>query len=174
MKRLFSLLLCLMLLLSFFGCDNDKMELQDQVVFYYLRADIQSDTTFGDADSVIVPEIQESISRNNNIAYFLKLYLTGPSDSRLRSPFPADMKLISVRFENNVFIVTFTETLAGLTDMELTKACACIAMTCFGLTDSQTISIQTESETIENRISINISREDLALEDLTTLNEDGG
>lgn len=174
MKRFFSGILICLLLLSFWGCGNSKVEIQDAVVFYYLRADIQSDRTYGDSDSVIVPEIQASLTRNNSISYYIALYLNGPSDSRLHSPFPKNLMLQSVYREKNELFVVFDDTFASLSGMDLTKACACLALTCFNLSDAQTITIQTQSSTLETAVSFTVSRDDLVLEDFSTLNHNGG
>ena len=174
MKRLFSGVLILLLMMSLWGCGNSKVNLQDAVIFYYLRSDIQSDRTYGDSDSVIVPEVQDSLTRNNRISYYIALYLNGPSDSRLHSPFPKNLTLQSVYREKNELFVIFSDNLASLSGMDLTKACACLALTCFNLSDAQTITIQTQSSTTDTAVSFTVSRDELALEDLSALNYNGG
>ena len=174
MKRFFSGILICRLLLSFWGCGNSKVEIQDAVVFYYLRADIQSDRTYGDSDSVFVPELQASLTRKNSISYYIALYLNGPSDSRLHSPFPKNLMLQSVYREKNELFVIFSDNLASLSGMDLTKACACLALTCFNLSDAQTHTIQPQSSTLETAVSFTVSRDDLVLEDFSTLNHNGG
>lgn len=174
MKRIICGTLCLLFLLSLLGCQNSVAEMQDAVVFYYLRSEITADSSFGDGDSVIVPEIQESLSQNKSLSYLIALYLNGPSDSRLQSPFPAELTLLSVHREQTELTITLSESLAELSGISLTQACACLALTCFHLSDARTVTIQTDIQASENHLSFTISRDDLVLTDLTPLNSDGG
>lgn len=173
MKRMLCGILCLFVLLGLLGCEHSPVEIQDAVVFYYLRSDISTDASFGDEDSVIVPEIQESLSRSKSLTYLIALYLNGPSDTRLRSPFPADVTLLSIQRDQNELIITLSEPLFELSGIGLTQACACLAMTCFQLSNARTVTVQADGQTPGTHLSFTISRDDLILTDLTPLTSDG-
>lgn len=174
MKRLLFLILSLALLLSLCACNTQQTAFNGPVTFYYLRSDISADATYGDADSVIVPEIQDSLELRSGLNYLLALYLNGPTDNRLYSPFPADLQIVSIQRTEDTLIVTFNNSLAKLKGIKLTKACACIALTCLGLTNAETISICADTEMLENLRSIDLSRNDLILQDLTPNTDNGG
>ena len=174
MKRYLAITFILVLVFTLLGCEQSEVTFQDKVVFYYLRTDMQSDGTYGDSDTVIVPEIQDSLNPNRSMSYFIALYLNGPSDGRLHSPFPKNLVLHSVQRENSNLIITFSEELSLLSGIELTKACSCLALTCFHLTDANTVIIQTQTQSPENQIFFTISRDDLILEDLVKPDSNGG
>lgn len=174
MKRILFLILISAIFLSLCACRTQESVPDHPVTFYYLRADISADTTYGDADSVVVPEVQESLEYGSSLNYLLALYMNGPSDSRLYSPFPSDLQIVSIQRSEDSLIVTFNDSLAKLRGIKLTKACACIALTCLGLTNAETISICTSTQMLENQKSIDLCRDDLILEDLTPNTEKGG
>lgn len=170
MKRIAVLLLSVILLFCLCGCGNQASATQSQVTFYYLRSTL----TYGEADSVIAPEVQDNIDRNNTLKYLLALYLNGPTDSRLYSPFPKDLEIESLEREADTLVLTFSDSLAKLKGMKLTKACACVALTCLGLTDARIVSIRAATETLDSQKSIDLTREMLVMLDTAEIAENGG
>lgn len=156
MKRMTLLLLILCLLLC--GCGSSGKE---SVEFFYLRTSY----VYGSEDGVIAAETRE---HSGSLEYLLSLYLRGPLDDGLKSPFPVGCEILEVRQESKSLQLTLDQSLSRLKDLDRTLACACLAKTCFGLTDAQEIRISSGSPE-ENLFSITISRDSLILEDNSSL-----
>ena len=136
MKRLIFFLLSGILILSLVSCGKDS--LTSEVPFYYLRAEFDH----GTPDGVIASEIHELSGHHNDLRYLLALYLQGPSDPELRSPFPNGTILVDLVQENQSVTITLSSTAAVLEGVDQTIACACLAETCFAISDAQQVRIQ--------------------------------
>jgi hypothetical protein len=132
MKQWISLILCLVILLSFSGCETES-----NVLFFYPRAEIQ----YGVADGVVAAEARDLADKKEDLEYLLKLYLEGPVSQELKSPFPFGTGLESVVMEDKHITLVLSETFSTLENLEYTIACACVASTCFSLTDAESVSI---------------------------------
>lgn len=155
------------LLLGLCGCSQNK-DWQNTTVFYYLRGDM----TYGDADSVITTEVQNVIDKNSDLDYLLSLYLAGPIDKRLRTPFPKELSVEAISRRDDLLIVTLSDELATLTDYPYTLACVCMAMTCLHLTDAKTVRISTTGEVPANRKDLEFTRDSILLQDLAEPTEE--
>jgi len=156
MKKLFAIA-CLMALLT--GCGGR----QDEIRFAYRQKDLR----YGDLQAVIGWETREAPGKEEDIQYLLTLYLEGPLDDTLVSPFPRGTALESVTFSDQTIHVTLSPVYAGLDGMEHTLASACMAQTCFQLTNVQTVVIKCTSEEYGNK-SITLTRDSLLLVDEAT------
>ena len=136
MKRLTFFLLVVILIISLVSCGKDSLD--SGVPFYYLRAEFDH----GAADGVIASEIHELSGHHNDLRYLLALYLQGPSDPDLRSPFPDGTILVDLVQENQSVTITLSSTAAVLEGVDQTIACACLAETCFAISDAQQVHIQ--------------------------------
>lgn len=135
MKRLLIFLLCMVCLLS--ACGTSQPKIEDPVTFYYTRTEY----IFGQADSVIASEVREATGKKTNLSALLAQYLQGPESSELRSPFPADARILDIRQDGTVLQLKMNDRFSALTDMELTIACACLTKTSLELTGCQTVQI---------------------------------
>ena len=153
MKHLICLILTF-LLLFFSGCQREE---DPSVQFFYRRAQY----VYGSEDGVIASETRDISTRD--YGYLLRLYLKGPQNELLVSPFPANTRLISTHMDDGVLTVGLSEEFAALKNMDLSIAAACFASTCFDLTDAQTVRIIATSTYDE--VSIVLSRESLTLID---------
>ena len=135
MKRFISIVLIGILVLSLAGCGQNAQD--SQVPFYYPRAEFDH----GAPDGVIAPEIHEISGHNNDLRYLLALYLLGPSDPELRLPFPEGAILVDLVQEGSTVTVTLSSIVTRLDDIDLTISCACLAETCFAISDVQTVHI---------------------------------
>ena len=104
----------------------------------------------------------------------MALYLNGPTDNRLYSPFPKDLEIQSIQRDGSTLTITVNDSLAKLKGMKLTKACACLALTCLDLTDAETVSIQAATELLNNQKSIDLTRDSLVLLDTAEATGYGG
>jgi len=169
MKRLLSFVLCVSLLIVLAGCSSVQSNRDTDVHFYYL----QTEALYHGQDGVITAVRQDNLSRTSDIYYLLAFYLNGPADSRYRSPFPVATKIISVKEENGIVTVITNPKFASLNGLDLTNACACLALTCMNLLDAQQVSIQ-YLEGDELIQIMDLSLEDILLTDQLTYQEDGG
>ena len=154
--RLTAALLVLVLL-----CGCTGLFQKNPVQFYYLRDEI----TFTNSTSVIASEAATEFDDAMTLTEVLELYLTGPNDDALRSPFPEGVELVSVKQDGDTIFLKFNDHLSSLTGMDLTLACACVTMTCLELTDAVNVSIRAEGTTLDGAAQIKMNADSLILLD---------
>lgn len=144
MRRFLSLVFAALLFCSLIGCHySDSGDILEPVEFYYPRN--ASGFAYGSADAVITAEIREASGHTQDLNYLLTMYLRGPLDSGLRSPFPAGCTLLDVSVRDDSLTVRLSSAFTALENLELTTACAALAKTCLSITDAQNISIYSSS-----------------------------
>lgn len=161
MRRCIAILLTLSLSVCLFGCSFSGIK--EPVEFYYPRR--QADLALSPEDGAIVSEMREASGHRSDLYYLLSLYLQGPLDSKLVSPFPAGTRLVEVRSEDSVLHVTLNEAFAGLTGLDLTIACACLAKTCLSMSGAEQVHIETAPSTTGDFIDLTLDRDSLLLEE---------
>lgn len=130
MKRLLCLILLLILLLC--GCGKGE-----QVIFYYRPVDYLTDHN----GSVLSPETRTVTGYSDNPQFLISLYLAGPLDQELESPFPKGTKLQSLLINGDQLTVQLYDLPQYLSDAEFALACACLSMTCMEFTSTESITI---------------------------------
>ena len=162
MKRLLCLMLCALLLAGLFGCHySESGDILEPVAYFYPR---RTDYfVYGSADGVLTSEIREAAGHTEDLLYLLSMYLRGPQDPGLYSPFPANCKLENIRVEDNTLHIRLSEEFALLENVELTLACAALAKTCLELTELTYIHINSQSD--RKTISITMDENTLLLAD---------
>ena len=163
MKRILSLCLLAALLAAACGCGAEQPG--ESVNFYYQR----SAYVYGTADGVIAAESRDISNRANTLLYLLTLYFQGPIDPGLKAPFPDDCSIQSVSRDGSTLCVTLDPCFATLTDTDLTIACACIARTCFSLSDATQVQIRAEGGQEHHNVNVVISVDSLLLDDRSGL-----
>lgn len=144
MKRVMTTTAAFMLLLALAGCSLIKGNPEDRASFYFSRAEF----TYGTAESVIVAEQRDIAGHAGELHYLLSLYLMGPLDEELISPFPGSTKLVSAVLIDSTLTVEITPIEKDMTDTEFTLACACLSMTCLELTDAAEVTIISGERTV--------------------------
>ena len=168
MKRVLILMLALILTVALFACRFGKRgDVLEPVEFFYPRK--AESFMYGSENGVISAEIREASGHVNDLKYLLSMYLYGPQDSELRSPFPPGCKLNGLRAEEDTLYVRLSEEFATLENTELTLACAALAKTCFSITDFTHICI--DATTGEKTISITLDADTLLFADNSTLDD---
>ncbi len=145
MKRMLYLILTLTVILSLFGCHyREGGEILEPVEFFYPR----KSTTFvyGSSDGVIAPEVREASGHRNDLPYLITMYLRGPQNDNLRSPFPAGCTLEEIRSDHDTLYIRFSSEFSTLENTEMTLACASLAKTCLAITDYKYIHINSQSD----------------------------
>ncbi|MDO5546310.1 MAG: hypothetical protein Q4F81_10930 [Eubacteriales bacterium] len=158
MKRLICLALVMALSLSLLpGCGQ---QMKEPVTFYYLKSSYQETM-----DSPIVGEEREVAGHRDDLKYLLSFYLMGPIGQYLTSPLPRGTLLYTVDQAGTELTLEITNTSALLTDPEFSLACACLSLTCMGLTGAEKVTIVSGSR------SLTLRQDNLLLNDTVTPEE---
>ena len=152
MKRLLCILLSLLLLASQLSACSQKMK--EPVTFYYLQTAYQENM-----DSPVVGEEREVAGHRDDLKYLLSFYLMGPISKGLSSPLPRGTLLFAVSQEGGRLTIEISNTAALLTDAEFSLACACLSLTCMGLTGVSEVTIVSGSR------NLTFTQENLLLSD---------
>lgn len=162
MKKRIAAFFCAAALLFGTACQKEKMpELLHPVQFFYKTAE----TTFEGEYGVIAPEQREANGHEEDLQWLLEAYFAGPQGDTLVAPFRSETTLTDCSLEDGVLSVTVSSHLAELGGVDLTVACACIAMTCLEFADVDSVQISAENTLLEGRSAIVITRSDIALMD---------
>ncbi len=154
--RLFLVILFLFSLLQ--GCSQPA---DDPPTFYYLHAEPQ----YGISGSIIGSESRRNADTDMQLRYLLALYLSGPIDSSLRTPFPKGSAILVHHMDEQWLHLTMNGAFYKLEGVDIIKACACISLTVFENSDIQGISIHfTEAGSGIPR-KVEFSRDSLMLHD---------
>ena len=159
MKRI-ALLLFAALVLSLAGC----AQADDTTAFYYTR--YEDAYAYGMENAVIAPEYRQITGHGGDLKYLLTLYFHGPTMEYLRSPFPSGIGLRSVAHVGNTLVIELTPSLTVLNGTDLSLACACLAKTCFGLSDAEAVTISAQGLGF---VSMTLTRDSLMLSDDTPI-----
>ena len=156
MRKIIALVLAALLLMGLTGCVDSA----DTAVFYYSRYD--NAYLYGQDNAVIAGEYRDVTGHRQDLKYLLTLYFHGPTMEHLRSPFPSGMSLRSVERRQGTLYVELSASLTMLTGTDLTLACACLAKTCFALTDAEAVTISAHGLGF---VSMTLTRDSLMLSD---------
>ena len=143
MKRFLWLLGCLALVLTLAGCHSPE---SGQIRFYYCRDPEQYQ--YFEEDGVIRAEDRELLSHRGDLQYLMGLYLAGPLEEGLRSPFPQNTSLLSIRKQKDAVFVELSDLGGMLTDAEFTLACCCLTLTCLDAAQCDTVTITSGSRSV--------------------------
>ena len=159
MKKILSLFLVIVLLISLVGCSREAPE-PEGIPFYYCAAE----TSYSDGDSVITAEYRSSL-QGDTLQETLENYLAGPLSRELRSPFPEGMRILAAWQDGSTVYVTVSRELTGLTGLELTIACGCLTLTCLALTDGTQVEISPIEGLLDGQRTITMDENTLLLLD---------
>lgn len=162
MKRMMLTLMPLLAVLCLCSCRQDKPEAQKPVNFYYTV----NTEDFGEYRSVFQPEKRESLGYEQDWLGLLQQYLAGPADITLANPFPAHLVLEAIEVSGDICIITVSNEMAALSELDLTIACACLTLTATELTDTQKLTVDISALNGEAHRSITMSRAALLLQDI--------
>ena len=155
MKRLIALLLLLAMALSLCACAEDTA-----VTYYYVRDELEYQ--YGTSTGVMVGERRSAAGHVDDLRYLLIIYFHGPVTDYLESPFPSGTSLEELTQEEDHLDIQLSGIVSVMEGTDLTLACACLARTCFGLTDVESVTIHAESL---SAVSMTFTRDSLLLMD---------
>lgn len=141
MKRIICILLSLCLLLS--GCGRAE---DHSVSFYYCRS--AEDYQYFESDGVIRGEGRDVTGHRSDLRYMINLYLAGPLEEGLQSPFPKTARLISVSIAEDTILIQLSDQDKTMTDAEFSLACACLTLTCMNLHSCAQVTITSGDRTV--------------------------
>lgn len=144
MKRSISFLMILSIMLALCGCSFGQRSSEDHVTFYYCRTEY----AYGTEDGVIAGEDRDVTGHTGDLSYLLPLYLVGPLDEELISPFPARTQLVSMESQEDSLLLALSDTSGSLSDSQFSLACACLTMTCLELTNAAEVIITSGQRTV--------------------------
>jgi hypothetical protein len=143
MKKVVSLILAFLTVLSLSGCGTKTSQGEDTVSFYYLR---EADSyIYGAPDGVVTGEVRAESSASSGTGYLLSLYLMGPLDENLRSPFPAGCEITNIVRNGKEVTVVLNANFTTLKGIHLSLACVCLARTCMSVTGAEVVQIHAET-----------------------------
>lgn len=141
MKRFICMALCLLILYACCGC---RSNLDGDVSFYYCR----NNYIYGEKNGVILAEKRNTPGHSGDLSYLLSLYLVGPMDETLYSPIPSETRLLSASLQDDTVSVSLSEFPADMSEVNISLAFSCLAMTCMEITDAQQVVITCGSRTV--------------------------
>lgn len=159
MKRILCFILILLLILLN-GCSSPSF---DPVLFYYCKK--PESYEYFDAEGFVTSEGRDLTGHNKDLKYLVALYLAGPLDEKLTSPFPRKTRLINNELSGNHLHIELSDLGNSMTDAEYSLAAACLAKTCIEY-------MQVKDVTIKSGVrSVTINSENVILYD-TAIPED--
>ena len=161
MKKILILLLVLSITMGLLGCVFSS-NIIEPVEFYY-QTNSSPDSI---PQQVIGSEVREATGHRNDLNYLLSLYLQGPLDPDLKSPFPPGCRLLSITWNGDTLVLTLNSTITSLDHMQRTIAGACIAKTCLSLTDIAQVQVKAAAPEQSDSMDMIITSDNLLLEDL--------
>ena len=157
-QKICILLACI--LFAFCGCNTHTRGISSgSVKFFYL----QNKIAYNSADSVVSYETKQinKLTPEDLIG----LYIKGPSKKDLVSPFPAELKLISITQEYDNIKIILSDELTALSGLELTLACSCLAKTMQGILPAESYEISSNGGKLNGKSSIRITSNTFIWED---------
>lgn len=133
-QKLFTLILLLMIFLT--ACQPVNL---DSVTFYYFRESDQYQ--YFEDNGVICTENRDLLGHRSDLQYMAGLYLAGPLEEGMASPFTKSTRLLSIQQVDSEILVELSEHTAVLTDSEFTLSSACLAMTCMDFTPCDAVTV---------------------------------
>ena len=136
MNRIIIIVLGCLSLLFPAGCSSAE---PIGISFYYCR---EPDAyQFFQNDGVIRSEPRDITGHRNDLRYMVSLYLAGPMEESLVSPFRKTTKVISTEQSGSTISIELSDHSKDLTDSEFSLACACLTLTCMDFMDCESVTI---------------------------------
>lgn len=158
MKRLFCVMIAVILSVFSTGCNRHNTTKTNIATFYYIHNDINYGTTSG----VIAPMTVELPGGALNYKTVLDQYFNGPTNYDCISPFPAGISLEDIQFNNDRAELLLSPHMAILADASMTVALACLTRTVIELTDVKAVQISIQNNQINGSDTITLTLNNFA------------
>ncbi len=167
MRKGLCLCLALCCLAGLTACVQSEENPQAPFACYYL----QSELTYGEADSVIGCEYQEASGHESDYVWMLDRYLAGPESETLTSPFPRGTMLYGFEMVDASAYVDLSADFAELTGIALTVGCVCLTQTVIAMTGCEAVVISAEDSLLDGSKSITMTADSYLLLDSSAATE---
>lgn len=160
--------LSLVLLLTLLcGCAATRTEqYENPIRFYYCRTEVAYDQPGGTLES----ELRDLKDRQIEINEILRLYLAGPVEQTLVSPFPAGLTAIDAGVQDGTLTVRLGTEYARLRGAERTTAAACLTLTMTQIRGVSRVCIETEEDVVPEQRAVVYTAADFLLYDASVSN----
>ena len=166
MRKILAILLLLALLC---GCGAQTIPTgENQITFYYRRADGASEESYG-SETGALAEKQVTLGGNLSVEEVLAAYLPAPEDEGLVSLFPDGTACTGTKLQKGILTLEMNEAYATLTGYARTMAAAGLTMTLTQLGTVDAVQIRTPSGALLGRASTRWTRESFLLQDTSWL-----
>ena len=159
MKRVFCIVLAVLLLLPLVACTQQKADIHDPVNFYYRKKDPAH------SDAAISKEFGEAEGHREDYPYLIGQYLKGPADEVLQRTFPAGISVVDLKIEGKAATLVLSDFFSTLSGLDLTLACACLTLTICELTGTEQLTVRTQTTLLDGSKSITMAHKDIVLLD---------
>lgn len=143
MRRIIYSLLLLSLPFFLFGCHSAD---NNDVTFYYSRS--PELYQYFEEDGVIHAEQRDLTGHRNDLRYMIGLYLAGPLEEGLSTPFTKSTRLISVEKTENTILIELSDHTSSMTDSEFSLSCASLTLTCINFTTCEAVTVVSGERTV--------------------------
>lgn len=160
MKKILSILLSIILIVSLYACDTADADVREPINFYYCT----DPETYQSGADVFTTEVRDAAGYDDHVS-LINQYLKGPISDHLLSPFPAGVTVQELVQEEATIKIQLSTQFSRLTGSDLTIACAGLSMTLFELTGADTVEISVTDRTLDGNETVRISKGDLVFID---------
>lgn len=143
MKRFLYLMICLACILFLTGCSSSNLE---SVSFFYCRD--PANYQYFEEDGVIASEERDLTGHHKDLQYLISLYLAGPLEEGLISPFPRNVRLVEAKTLNSKVYIELSDLGNSMSDSEFSLASVCLAKTCMPFSETNAVTIKSGARTI--------------------------
>lgn len=159
------ILVVLLALLMLTGCAAPMQTPAVPMEFYYTRREAAYHT----AEGTMARELRDLGREDMGVDEIVQLYLQGPIDPSLVSPFPTDAVCEEVILDGGILTLRMNESYAALKGVQKTAALACLTMTFSQLPSVREVSVEMNREGVDTA-PIRLSKDDFLLRDLSAQN----
>lgn len=161
-KVITAVLLFSLLLLS--ACGNGKGS--NSATFYFpINPNHEANHS---SETFYATEKREHNDDPQDLWHYLSIYLQGPLDESMITPFPESTQLVDLEILEDRVVIHLSEEFSQLSGIKLTTACACLSLTAFDLTGAEAVTITSPATGNLPGVDITIGRTDLVLTDTIT------
>ena len=162
MKKILCILMLLFMIFQASGCtEKNESEIPEAVNFYYQTKEVE----YRNKNGLIASENKDVKKSIHDLTTLFNLYLQGPDDSNLLSPFPENTVVRNITHKNSIFAITLSKEFSQLTGYDLSVACACLTLTIQQCVDANLVQISAEGAELDGNKHITMSTDSLVLFD---------
>lgn len=162
MRRFAALFLSLVMLLGFAGCSTKGDTRINPITFYYKNTDLR----YNSEAKVLYGRDVDLENDQIPISEVVSLYLEGPDETFLESPFPPNARLEQAVWTGDLLKLTLSDEFNSLTGLDRTLAMACLTLTLTQVKGIDRIQVFTSNGGFSYRNNQPMSASDFVLEDL--------